>query len=82
MTPLGVALRGRAPKACLVVLLAAAAACTQRVQNTPSAVAVAPIDITTLVSVALLIALAAIGAAGLPAWRAARVDPSVALRRE
>jgi hypothetical protein len=47
-----------------------------------NAVAVAPIDITTLVSVALLIALAAIGAAGLPAWRAARVDPSVALRRE
>jgi predicted permease len=43
---------------------------------------VAPIDTATVVSVASLIALASIAAASLPAWRAARVDPSVALRSE
>ncbi len=43
---------------------------------------VAPIDATTVVSVACLIAIVAIAAASLPAWRAARVDPAVALRSE
>lgn len=43
---------------------------------------VAPIDTTTVVSVAALIAMVAIAAAGVPAWRAARVDPTTALRAE
>jgi putative ABC transport system permease protein len=43
---------------------------------------IAPIDATTVVSVASLMALVAIAAASLPAWRAARVDPTVALRSE
>jgi putative ABC transport system permease protein len=43
---------------------------------------VAPIDATTVISVALLMGLAAIAAASVPAWRAARVDPVTALRDE
>ena len=43
---------------------------------------VAPIDTTTMVSVAALMAMVAIAAAGVPAWRAARVDPTTALRAE
>jgi putative ABC transport system permease protein len=43
---------------------------------------VAPIDSTTVTGVALLIAVVAIAAASVPAWRAARVDPTTALRTE
>jgi putative ABC transport system permease protein len=43
---------------------------------------VAPIDSTTVIGVASLIAVVAIAAASVPAWRAARVDPTVALRTE
>ncbi len=43
---------------------------------------VAPIDTTTVVSVASLMAMVAIAAASIPAWRAARVDPTTALRAE
>ena len=43
---------------------------------------VAPMDSTTVVGVASLIAVVAIAAASVPAWRAARVDPTTALRAE
>ena len=43
---------------------------------------VAPIDSTTVIGVASLIAIVAIAAASVPAWRAARVDPTTALRAE
>ena len=43
---------------------------------------VAPIDSTTVIGVASLIAVVAIAAASVPAWRAARVDPTTALRAE
>jgi putative ABC transport system permease protein len=43
---------------------------------------VAPIDSTTVIGVASLIAVVAIAAASVPAWRAARVDPTIALRAE
>lgn len=43
---------------------------------------VTPFDATTIALVAALLALVAIVAASGPAWRAARVDPSVALRAE
>ena len=43
---------------------------------------VAPIDGTTVAGVAALMAIVAIAAASVPAWRAARVDPTVALRSE
>ena len=43
---------------------------------------VAPIDATTVMAVSLLMAIVAIAAASVPAWRAARVDPTTALRAE
>ena len=43
---------------------------------------VAPIDSATVIAVAALMGLVAIAAASLPAWRAARVDPTTALRAE
>jgi len=43
---------------------------------------VAPTDSTTVIAVAFLIAIVAIAAASVPAWRAARVDPTTALRAE
>ena len=43
---------------------------------------VAPVDAATVMAVSLLMATVAIAAAGVPAWRAARVDPTVALRSE
>jgi putative ABC transport system permease protein len=43
---------------------------------------VAPIDTTTVLAVSALLALAAIAAASVPAWRASRVDPTIALRAE
>ena len=43
---------------------------------------VAPIDATTVFAVASLMAMVAIAAASVPAWRAARVDPTTALRAE
>ena len=43
---------------------------------------VAPIDATTVMVVSLLMATVAIAAASVPAWRAARVDPTTALRTE
>jgi putative ABC transport system permease protein len=41
---------------------------------------VAPIDATTVATVSAVIAAVAIAAASIPAWRAARVDPTIALR--
>jgi putative ABC transport system permease protein len=43
---------------------------------------VQPLDPVTFGGAALVLASVAIGAAVLPAWRAARVDPAVALRQE
>ena len=43
---------------------------------------VAPMDSTTVLAVALLIGFVAITATSIPAWRAARVDPTTALRAE
>ena len=43
---------------------------------------VAPIDATTVITVAGLMGIVAIAAASVPAWRAARVDPTTALRAE
>jgi predicted permease len=43
---------------------------------------VAPTDATTVVGVAALIGLGAMAAASVPAWRAARVDPTAALRAD
>lgn len=43
---------------------------------------VAPLDTTTVAGVAALMAAVAIAAASVPAWRAARVDPTTALRTQ
>ncbi|MBA3887199.1 MAG: FtsX-like permease family protein [Acidobacteria bacterium] len=43
---------------------------------------VTPFDATTLGAAALIMALTALAAATEPAWRAARVDPTIALRAE
>jgi predicted permease len=43
---------------------------------------VTPLDGLTIVSVAALVAIVALVAVGWPAWRAARVDPTTALRAE
>jgi predicted permease len=43
---------------------------------------VRPLDGVTLAGVAGLVAIVALGAAGIPAWRATRIDPQVSLRSE
>ncbi len=43
---------------------------------------VRPLDGMTLVGVVGLVAAVALGAAGVPAWRAARIDPQTSLRSE
>lgn len=43
---------------------------------------VAPMDGTTVLAVSALVTVVAIAAASVPAWRAARVDPTTALRAE
>jgi putative ABC transport system permease protein len=45
-------------------------------------VGIAPTNPATLVIVALLMIGAALAAAALPAWRAARMDPTIVLRAE
>jgi ABC-type antimicrobial peptide transport system permease subunit len=39
-------------------------------------------DPLTFVSVAMILAVTALGAAGIPAYRASRIDPVTALRQE
>jgi putative ABC transport system permease protein len=41
-----------------------------------------PLDAASFGAAAALLALVALGAASIPAWRAARVDPAIALREE
>jgi ABC-type antimicrobial peptide transport system permease subunit len=43
---------------------------------------VTPLDGLTITSVVSLVAMVALAAIGWPAWRAARVDPTTALRAE
>jgi putative ABC transport system permease protein len=43
---------------------------------------VAPMDGTTVLAVSALVTVVAIAAASVPAWRAARVEPTTALRAE
>jgi predicted permease len=44
--------------------------------------AVQPLDGVTLAGVVALVGIIALGAAGVPAWRAARIDPQTSLRSE
>jgi putative ABC transport system permease protein len=60
--------------------LLGAAACTRAIQN--FLYGVQPLDGITLLWVVGLVAVVALGAAGFPAWRAARVDPQESLRSE
>ena len=43
---------------------------------------VRPLDTLTLSGVVVLVAIVSLGAAGVPAWRAARTDPQSSLRCE
>ena len=43
---------------------------------------VQPLDGVTLAGVVGLVAIIALGAAGVPAWRATRIDPQTSLRSE
>ena len=43
---------------------------------------ISPLDPITYAGVIALLAAVSAGACGLPAWKAARVDPSIALRAE
>ena len=43
---------------------------------------VRPLDGVTLAGVVVLVAIIALGAAGVPAWRATRIDPQTSLRSE
>jgi ABC-type antimicrobial peptide transport system permease subunit len=43
---------------------------------------VRPMDGVTLAGVVVLVALVALGAASVPAWRVARIDPQTSLRCE
>jgi ABC-type antimicrobial peptide transport system permease subunit len=43
---------------------------------------VSPFDGVTLLGVVVLVGLVAVAAAGVPAWRATRIEPNVALRSE
>jgi ABC-type antimicrobial peptide transport system permease subunit len=43
---------------------------------------VAPIDPTTLAGMVVVVTVVAVAAIGRPAWRAAHVDPNVALRQK
>jgi ABC-type antimicrobial peptide transport system permease subunit len=41
-----------------------------------------PIDTVTLIAVVALVAIIALSSAGIPAWRAAHIDPQISLRSE
>ncbi|MPZ17596.1 MAG: FtsX-like permease family protein [Luteitalea sp.] len=45
-------------------------------------VAISPLDPVSFAGAFLVLAAVALGASAAPAWRAARVDPLIALRRE
>lgn len=60
--------------------LAGAAAATRAIRGL--LYGVQPLDAVTLVGVVALVGIVALGAAGVPAWRAARIDPQASLRSE